>query len=86
MPVDFIIYNWHISPTGAVYNWFRVGEEPEHEYYKKQIVEEINIIDKDLAEVKFDKGKFVVVRNINQYGTMLPEEQIKIEEDERSAR
>ena len=75
MPVDFVTFNWWIIQTGYGYHSYIVGEYAADDVPNSGIkVTGIKIIDRDLAEVKFENDLFVFVKNLNTYGTKLKDD------------
>lgn len=80
LPVDFVTFNWFVTQNEYGHHSYMVGEPANPNVPNAlEMVSEINIIDRDLAEVKFENGAFVIVKNLNTYGTI-----IKSKEDEHS--
>lgn len=80
MPVDFVTFNWWVNQNGYGHFKYIVGSMAESDVPNPgEIVTGINVIDRDLAEVKFEGG-FVFVKNLNTYGKMV--ENIESDESE----
>ena len=81
MPVDFVMYNWRVSTDGTeILHYYEKDKEAMDGPNQGYIVTSINIINKDLAEIKFENEGFIFIKNLNSYGKV-----IKLNEEENES-